>query len=514
MNYIKWVCFYILLSQNMFLHAIQDSELIFNSIGSTPLSAIYRLSQTNQVSIHLLVKGKDPSMDLSVSFPVGYGTEFPVHGLYPNYTNIVIIKQDNDISQCYRLVTKKLDIPPAMKTGNDAVDKMIEGKVEINTDILVNKLSPTDPFNQDFYFVSLPLNGGVIAFDKKGDIRYRYFLPDLKTTMMRMEYDKGQIVMLLIDEYEYYQKVDLLGRVFFREKMSVHHEAVPYINGQELILGNSKWGWEDMIFILDENKKIVEKLSLGDAIRLVTDTEDLSLLDQLIFDDRNIFINEKEEKQRIDWAHMNSLVYDENTHMVYLSLRHLGIVAVRMIDWTMVWFMADENLKIDAGFAYGMKPKNSLYLTDIPSLQQYRIAIKDFQNPYPKGQHALLLRKNGNLMMFDNQGDEITNNQGSRIVEYQLNPNKTAKVVREYYNPDRNYARLVSDIDLSGNNHENLLMIYGFGKVKRIMEIGSDDTILFDMQIKSKTPFFRVDKFPLYPYSDNSKKYSVDYKEQ
>ena len=485
--------------------------IVLNPLGNTPLSAIYKIESTNLSPIIITVKGKDSSMDISVAYPPKYGMEFSIHGLYEDYENTIIIKEGSKAEINYKIQTEKIVIPKASKIGNDEIDKMIEEEVSFNVSLAKDTLPKSNPFNQDLYFLSLPLNKVIMALDRKGDMRYYYSDSKSMITVIRLEADDNNIYILGVDNFQYYQKTDLFGNIVFREPMSVHHEAAPYVRGQELILGNSQWGWEDVVFVLNKNKKINQTLFLGDAIRKVAHPSDTLMLNEIIYDDKNAFTNDSGRPQKVDWAHINSMVYDIDNHIAYFSARHIGVIAVSMTDWKMLWFMSADDLNIDEGFGYGAKPSSYPSLKDVPSLAPYRMNVKNPKDA-PKGQHALFLKKNGNLMMFDNQGDDRINPEGSRVIEYKFDTSRnTAQVVREYSTPEKDYSRLLSDVDL---HEENLLILYAFGRIRRIIEVNPQDEILFDLQIRAKVPFFRVDKFPLYPYSDRNKKYSLDYLEK
>ncbi|MGL5955181.1 MAG: aryl-sulfate sulfotransferase, partial [Brevinema sp.] len=104
------------------------------------------------------------------------------------------------------------------------------------------------------------------------------------------------------------------------------------------------------------------------------------------------------------------------------------------------------------------------------------------------------------------------NPEGSRVLEYQINrQNMTAELIREFLDEDRSYSHYVGDVDLSGNNHENWLIFYGHSYPKRMIELAPDNRVLYHLTIDSSSIMYRIDKFPLYPYRDKNKKYSVDY---
>ena len=496
---IRVILFSILFSVCSFTFANEKkSSIKLNPLGGTPLSAVLILPKTNKVPITIIVQGKEKKHSIGTVYPANYGTQFPIHGLYENYTNRVVIRQ-KDSSRTYKIVTAKLNL----KNSNQSNKAM-----PINTKVTKNLLPPDSLFDYNLYFSSLPNMNEIIGFDQKGDIRYLYHNKNEKPTMMRMESDNKNIFLIYVTNHKKYIKIDLLGNVVFSKDYDAHHESVDISSEREVILGNSYWGWEDMVFELDEQKDIVRIFSLGDLIREATSEEDQKLLEKLIHDDKNIY-KEKRKEKRIDWAHANSLVYDKKNDRLFVSLRHQGVIAIKYKEWKLEWFLVDDELKIVEGIAYGQIPEGSLYLKDIPSLQKYRMeAPKNFG---PRGQHALFLKKNGNMILFDNRAQGRENTNGSRVLEYSFDHKaKKAKVVREFVDEDRSYSQYVGDIDLSGEKLENWLIFYGHNYPRRIIEVSPKNEVLFSMELRLSGMLYRVDKFPLYPYRNKKKKYTID----
>ena len=485
------------------LHA-QESTLIYNPSGYTPLSAIFQLSSPNPEEITIVVQGKSKEDSIGVLYPAMYGQEFPIHGLYEDYTNTVTIKEGAQKKRLFKIVTPKASYQ--IKSKNNT-------SMTIKTSVPTDNLPPSSVFNQDLYFTSLPNNSEILGFDRKGELRYLYQNTNSKPWLVRMYHDAKKVYFLMIDNHQTYFTMDLLANIYNEKKVPVHHATIPYKNGQELALGNSKWGWEDRIFVLDQNKNILDDLSLGTLIRNAIAPEDSDLLDKMIYDEFNIHIHTNQKAKRVDWAHANSLVYDEKNERLYVSLRHLGILAIKMRDWTLEWFFTDAELKTSDGVKYAKKPAGSLYLKDIPSLNPYKMNINNPKDS-PRGQHSLLLRKNGNLMMFDNQSKGPKNSQGSRIMEYSFDhKQKKASLVRKFQDENNTYSRYVGDVDLVGDNHQNIIVFYGHGRPRRIIELDPYNNILFQMDLDMYTMAYRIDKYPLYPYRLSNKAYTIDYTE-
>ncbi|MGL4563145.1 MAG: aryl-sulfate sulfotransferase [Brevinema sp.] len=488
---------------------VVDGEIIFNPTGNTPLSAIYKMPKSYNKKITVFIKGNTPTMTISYTFEEGHGNILPLHGFYPNQINTLVIKPADEVQKVY-----KVKVPPIKITSKGTPIPNIEPdagtEINMRTKVLTDVLPSPQIQNQDLYFISMPNAGTVVAFDRRGDIRYLYQPQSGNPYLVRMKKEAQEMFMYIIDGNKAFQKVNMMGRNIFRYEMNAHHDFVPYKDGLRLVLLNTKWGWEDSIGVVGPQGKIVRTFFLGDAIRKAVDPEDQELLKNLIFDDKTPYIVNNKPK-RVDWAHINSLVYDADKDLLYVSSRHLGVLSIRMSDWTMEWFMASSEADFEKGFKYGTVPEEMIYLTDIPSLK-YKRMNATLADGNPIGQHSLLLQENDTLSMFDNQADEKDNPFGSRMMEYVLNHNAmVAQVLMRFQPAEKNYSRFVSDVDITGDFYENKLILYGYGKMRRIIEIDVRGASLFDMIIDSPSIMYRIDKFPIYPYREPKRKYSLDY---
>ena len=111
-----------------------------NPSGNTPLSAVLILPQTNTTPITIIVQGKERTHSIGTVYFSNYGTEIPIHGLYENYTNKVVVRQ-KDSSKIYKIVTAKLDL----KNPNKSNEQM-----KITTRITKNILPRDSLFDYDF----------------------------------------------------------------------------------------------------------------------------------------------------------------------------------------------------------------------------------------------------------------------------------------------------------------------------------------------------------------------------
>ncbi len=441
------------------------------------------------------VKGKTDDMDIAHTYPAGYGTKFPVLGLYPDYNNTIVITEGSSTTS-FNYTTA------ALESGVG------------NATVITDNLGEADPFNQDLYWASYARTDGssIIAYDRKGDIRYFYqyssvYPYKVSINNFTIQIEAGVGIMSVIGESIFIPS----------SSYSYHHDAIKLNNGNYVYLAFSTWGFEDRVIEETASGTIVKDVTFGSLFRDIvnaqsdndTKTSDLEKLNQIIYDDSNPRMVDEEEVST-DWAHANSLVYDESTDIMYFSIRHQGVIAVNYTDWTLKWFMVDDDIvTIYTG------SDNTYYLKDVVSLEPYRVG-SDGETDGPQWQHALFLHSDNKLGMFDNRGGI---NGGSRYVEYSISGNNGSytAVVSKKYEDTSLTARAMSDIDFTGD--DNLLMGWGSTSQYRVREIkgstigtSGTGTVLFDMSVDSD--FYRMDKMPLYPYQDESKKYSMDYNEK
>lgn len=503
------VLFLVFFSTNIQIFSL-DGEIVFNPTGNTPLSAVFKMKKINDTRISVFIRGKTPLFTISYTFPENYGSVLPLHGFYPDQINTVVIKPANEEQKIYQI-----KIPPIKIESKGSPQPGIEPDagvpIKIRTKVLVDTLPSPQIQNQDLFFISLPNAGSVIALDRRGDIRYAYQPKNGKPYLVRMAQENNEIFMYVIDGNKSFQKLNMMGRPVFEYNMNVHHDFVPYKDDQYLILANTKYGWEDGVSIINNKGKVISNLMIGDAIRnAVNEYEDEELLDSLIFDNKNPY-QFKGKSKRADWAHANSLIYDRENDLLYVSLRHQGILGINMTDWRMEWFLTDDTLNVERGMKYATAPEEMIFLKDIPSFERLRMHAT-LSNAGPVGQHAIFLRKNGNLVLFDNQADQKDNPFGSRVIEYAMNKNSMiAQVLMRFQPPEKNYSRFVSDVDITGDFYQNKLILYGYGTMRRILEIDPQSATLFDMIIDSQAIMYRIDKFPVYPYREPRRKYTLDY---
>ncbi|MEI0490755.1 aryl-sulfate sulfotransferase [Brachyspira pulli] len=455
-------------------------DITVNPYGFTPLSAVYKISSINATPITVTVKGQHGEEDLIHTYSAGYGNEFEIHGLYPECNNTIIVNDGG------RIINKNVYIGPISVNGIN-----IPSKFTVELDNLPEEKYPNNP---DIYFIGIyPYSIGI---SRNGYLKYI----NNKFYFLNIKVDNKQILL-----YDQNNGINtLIGKQYlkFPNTIKAHHDYIKKINGY-LSLSYSTWGGEDCVSEIDSIGNIIKTYQISDLIKSLisqNNASEIENMNKIIFDDENIY-TEGSSKKQIDWFHANSLVYDSDSDILYISGRHRGVLAIDYSEWKLIWWMADQKLNTKIGVGNGFIPYN-LHFKDLPSLEPYRVK-GDALNDGPKNQHALFLLSNGNLAMFDNQGDEDYNPNGSRYVEYQItgeHGNWQAKKIEDY-RPYNLYSRVTSDVDYVGDKYENILMTYGFQSGNIIEFNKQTKNILFKLNVGNNFLLYRTSKLPFY-YND------------
>ncbi len=473
-------------------------EINIDPLQYTPLSAVYIRDSVNTADVTVTVKGQHGEEDLVHTYPAGYGTEFPIHGMYQNIENTITVNDGGMIKEA------KHNPGMVIMSRGYAIQEQYEPVQAYDA-----SAEEQHPNNPDMFFVGVLASQtdataweGMIGISKNGYVRY---VNTAINYISKFAVDNNRFVLYNMEGNE--GIYDFLGNRIFTTKNHMHHEMVKKGNNY-IYLANSDWGWEDRLIEMDASGNIVKDLYFGDLLRKAVGDANVSELSQIVYDNKNIYNVGGDKK--IDWFHANSCVYDSSSDTLYVSSRHQGVFAIKYSSWELIWFMANDNLKVDGGTGYSQIPSQN-YLKDVPSLQKYRVQGVG-KTDGPRNQHALFLYEDGRIGMFDNR-DEAQGMPGpngeSRYVEYKITGDAssgyTAEITYSYQNGE--YSKIVSDVDLTGENRENLLITYGAFPPARIFEINkSSKNTLFQLNLPFLT--YRTEKMPL--YYESGRKYSED----
>ncbi len=480
---------------------ITAEEVIMNPNGDAPLTATISVTTSAETKVTVHVIGKHGAeSDVTKSFEeVNTIHDIPVLGLYADYNNVVEIIFKNASgaqlgSKTYNIQTAALPagVFPAAITINTKQAGMADGMTFVsyygNTAVSV---SPQFPF----------------MFDAFGDIRW-YLDFRNNSILKNLFYDDGMERLQNGNLYfgdiasNTIYEMDMQGKIINTWPLPgyrFHHNVQEKPNGNFLVTV-SKDGLgtdEDHIIEIDrDSKQIIRTWDLLQSLQ---------------------YSRQALNAQAVDWIHVNAVIYDERDSSIIISGRTQALVKLDQNN-NVVWILGCHK---DWGIAgngadlnnYLLQPldKNNNAITDMSVLQGYTNA-PDFEwNWY---QHAPLLMPNGDVMLFDNGGDNRNfsgSGQYSRAVEYKIDEvNKTVKQVWEYGKERgaETFAHVVSDVDfLTSENH----VIFSPGSVINTTQYGkvvevdyNTKNVLFEATITPPTAYYaitfhRTERMSLYP---------------
>ncbi len=284
-------------------YSFDDPAVIQNPYQISPLTAVVLFNTDKEYKVRVTVKGKDSDNDIKSTIDASKAHKIPIIGLYASYENTVVLELLDGKSV---VKTKELTI----KT--DSLPEKLDGVVKTAKSSAKSAMG--------LMIVSGIQAPYLYGFDQAGDIRWfclnntmYYGAFPLENGSLLVETDDVLFPNASMPNSPEFYEMDLLGRVhniyFFPE--GVHHEIKEKTpGGNFLIATNSNDGYEqNSIQEIDrETGEVVKTLVLDDIL------EGLSYID------------------KDDWAHINTVSYDEETDTILISPRnlHSGI----RINWT------------------------------------------------------------------------------------------------------------------------------------------------------------------------------------
>ena len=247
-------------------------------------------------------------------------------------------------------------------------------------------------------------------------------------------------------------EIDMLGKIinFFPIKYGLHHDVIELPNGNFLAITQRENTKQDLLVEIDRKTKDVIK-----------EWDFREILDF----NRETVIDKVSVNHPLDWLHLNSLVYDEESNCIIASSRNQSTVVKFNKDTSeIIWILAPH---------YGWCEKFNKYLLNPVG--------DDFEWSY--AQHTPSLSDNGNLVIFDNgnfrsyklEDAVLAHNNYSRAVEYKINEkDMTVEQVWQYGKERGNelYCAYLGAVRILENN--NRLICFG-GITKDIFGNPIDD---------------------------------------
>ncbi|QEC66562.1 hypothetical protein FRZ67_04340 [Panacibacter ginsenosidivorans] len=438
---------------------VSNEHVILNPYSPLTASILLETSVATKISIRVVGKHEAESDVVKDFDEVSSAHNIPVLGLYADYDNTVELtfKDVSGLvlgSKSYSIKTSALPAAtfPAITIDTKNVTLMARGMTLVSYFGYKDNPFPESPF----------------IFDASGDIRWYL---DFRTSpvLNNLFFDDGMERLQNGDLYfgdihsNAIYEIDFLGNIIDTWTFpgyQFHHNVQEKPNGNFLVTvskqGNSTT--EDYIIEIDRStKQIIRTWDLHASLRYSRQT---------------LTTNPD------DWIHVNAVIYDASDNTIIISGRTQALVKLDENN-NVVWIMGchkgwgNSGNGIDLNnFLLQPLNKNDQPITDQDVLDGY---TNDPDFEWNWFQHAPLLMPNGNVMVFDNGGDNRNFSgagQYSRAVEFEINTaHKTVKQIWAY-GKERGaatFSGIVSDVDfLSNDNH----VIFSPGAVNNITIYG------------------------------------------
>lgn len=441
-----------------------------NPYGKAPLTAALSVQTPVPGKIRITVKGKGAfGIPISKTFDEVTTTfNLPILGLYNNYENQVEIEF--------------LD-----KYGNLRTSEFLSVPTANYQPPTVQVVKNNLPENETAMYFSSDLKMG---FDQRGQLRWlwqgndQYFFRKLQNGNLLFTTNDDRVSY----HSRYFIEVSMLGEEIKRYRVPnyFHHEIRELPNGNFLVatnstpivLGNGK-RQEDTIVEIDRQT--------GEVIHTI----DFST----ILDPNRLRLpGERAE----DWLHNNAIYYDQENKTILVSGRaQSAIINVDYPSAKLNWILAAPEEWSSEFEPYLLTPVDA-------NGTPIDVQNVDF---WPYGQHAVLKLPNGNIVLYDNglnrgfyQNRNAPFASYSRAVEYRVDAEQmTVQKVWEFNMDKRFFTPYTGDVDFFPENGNRLIgFMWGSSDTPRIVEINSQDEILFEMVLNQGQNSYRAEKIYLY----------------
>lgn len=348
-------------------HYSFDTMLILlNPFGISPLTALAVFCTDTPCKVRFTITGTKGNIEETTVSETTETLEtehqVPIWGLYANYKNPVkmeLLDENNQIlDECTVFI----------KTG--ALSKDLQNTISVRK----KTAKPTHPFTLITGGVNIP----ACAFDSAGEIRW-YLSQKAKTygifllSNNRFLFSVKNIARPTFGNPHCNKilEMDFLGRIFhtYYIPKGIHHNVIEKSNGNILACASSldDTYLENAVVEIDRTTgKVVKELNLNKC-----------------FDDTY--------KDSLDWAHINSLSFNEEEQTLVVSLRNLHSIV--KIDWNteeIIWIMADPRFWEKTA----MKDKVLTPVGDIKWFYQQHAILDTTSETAEKGQYDFLLFDN------------------------------------------------------------------------------------------------------------------------
>lgn len=304
-------------SGNYTFENLKDSDIIVNAYGNSPLTALALFNTDKECKVKVTVKGDHDYTDVTGEVSeLSKSHRVPIVGLYANRTNKVVIE--------------------LLDANNDTIDKRT---FKVKTDPLPTKLDGAvtvykHQAKSAYGLIEVSGFGTpyIYAFDEAGQVRW--YLNEKYACYGYYPLTNGHFLwmdgndMIQTPEKPHAQNMyetDYLGRVYqiFYVQKGLHHEIIEKTPGGNLLVATSSLEnhFEETIQEIDRSSGEVVKTLKMDAI----------------YGDTHI--------DELDWAHINTVSYNEEDDTVVVSTRNVHTVV--KFNWTtneIVWLLGHPSV--------------------------------------------------------------------------------------------------------------------------------------------------------------------------
>ena len=360
-------------------YTIDNTLVSYNLYLINPLSAVISFYTEEETAVTVTVFGKAKEGNITHTFPRAKEHVLPVVGLYSGFVNRVEVREYRG-----KVHTVEIEVPDVFE-GNSPVESM----------------DTTPEYLQDDCIFLSPSGAELaVAVDYAGDIRWCL---NIKCVFDMKRLKNGHILMGTdrLVQMPYYMsgmyETSACGKIYHEYRLpgGSHHDAFEMPDGSLLCLTEDLTSGtvEDMCVLIDRET--------GDILKT--------------WDYKNFLepgLGKSGSWSEKDWFHNNAVWYDEKSHSLTFSGRHMdSIVNIDFETGKLNWILSDpEGWPQEWVDRYFFKPVGT-----------------DFEWQYE--QHACLITPDGDVMCFDNHhwGSKIkenyraAKNNYSRGVRYRIN---------------------------------------------------------------------------------------------
>ncbi|MCI8831865.1 MAG: aryl-sulfate sulfotransferase [Lachnospiraceae bacterium] len=462
-------------------YTIDNPLVSYNLYLINPLSAVIAFYTEEETAVTVTIHGKRKQGSITHTFPKAKEHVLPIVGLYSDYNNKVEIR-------AYRQSSYIVEIP---------VPDVFEGHNPLEY------IDTTPEYLQDnCIFLSPSGSELAAAFDYAGDVRWCL---NIKCVFDMKRLKNGHVLMGTdrLVSMPYYMsgmyETSLCGKIYHEYRLpgGSHHDAFEMPDGNLLCLTEDLTSStvEDMCVLLDRET--------GDIIKT--------------WDYKSFLqpgLGKSGSWSEKDWFHNNAVWYDENTHSLTFSGRHMdSIVNIDFETGKLNWIIGDpEGWPQEWVDRYFFKPIGN-----------------NFGWQYE--QHACLITPDGDVMCFDNHhwGSKnkdnylMAKNNYSRAVRYRINTkDMTIEQVWEY-GKDRGaefFSPYICNVEYYNEGHYMVhsggiaynkegLISESLGAFEQFMDGTLKATTLeicdnkIMMELRTKGNYYRAEKMKLYAENGN-----------